>query len=80
MKVNTVVYVPKKDLEKVKLYTFNGKIDGENVSFLEKFEAQTVNGRINFEELEGKEVRLETVNGTISVAKMVADKCDAKTV
>ncbi|MBU9722253.1 MULTISPECIES: DUF4097 family beta strand repeat-containing protein [Bacillaceae] len=80
MKVNTVVYVPKKDLEKIKLYTFNGKISGENVAFTEKFEAQTVNGRINFEELSGEVVRLETVNGTISVGKLVSNNCDAKTV
>ncbi|MBU9712778.1 DUF4097 family beta strand repeat-containing protein [Evansella tamaricis] len=79
MKVNAVVYVPRKDLEKIKLYTFNGKISGENVAF-DKFEAQTVNGRIGFEELEGKVVRLETVNGTISVSKLISDNCDAKTV
>ncbi|MDG5786625.1 DUF4097 domain-containing protein [Evansella sp. AB-P1] len=79
MKVNTVVYVPKKSLEKIKLYTFNGKITGDVVS-TDKFEAQTVNGRISLEELEAEEVRLETVNGTISISQLDAEHCDAKTV
>ncbi|MCD8509752.1 MAG: DUF4097 family beta strand repeat-containing protein [Bacillus sp. (in: Bacteria)] len=79
MKVNMVVYLPKKDLEKIKLYTFNGNITGDTVD-AEKFEGQTVNGRINFEELTVEDVRLETVNGTISVNKLNAEHCDAKTV
>jgi DUF4097 and DUF4098 domain-containing protein YvlB len=79
MKVNTVLYVPKKDLEKIKLYTFNGKISGDKIPG-KKFEAQTVNGRIGFEEINAEEVRLETVNGTISVGKLTAAHCDTKTV
>ncbi|ADU31818.1 DUF4097 family beta strand repeat-containing protein [Evansella cellulosilytica] len=79
MKINTVIYVPKENLEKVKLYTFNGKVDGETVQS-EKFEAQTVNGRINFDEVDAKDVRFETVNGTISISKLNMEHTDAKTV
>ncbi|UCZ52653.1 DUF4097 domain-containing protein [Bacillus shivajii] len=79
MKVNTIVYVPKKDLERLKLYAFNGKLTGEHVS-VKKFEAQTVNGRISFDEVEAEDVRLETVNGTISISKLQSEHCDAKTV
>lgn len=80
MKVNVVVYVPKDHLEKVKLYTFNGKISGDDVLTTESFEAQTVNGRIDFEALKTKDARLETVNGTISIDKLESVHCDAKTV
>ncbi|SDZ34345.1 DUF4097 and DUF4098 domain-containing protein YvlB [Evansella caseinilytica] len=79
MKVNTVVYVPKKDLERVKLYTFNGKLNGDKVE-TKKFEAQTVNGRITFDAIQAEDVRLETVNGTITIGTLAAENCDAKTV
>ncbi|MCE7793142.1 DUF4097 domain-containing protein [Salipaludibacillus sp. CUR1] len=79
MKVNTTVYVPRKSLEKIKLYAFNGKISGENVT-LNKLETQTVNGRISFEALQAEEVRLETVNGTVSVTRLEAGQSDIKTV
>ncbi|MDQ0254567.1 DUF4097 and DUF4098 domain-containing protein YvlB [Evansella vedderi] len=78
-KVNTVIYLPKKDLEKIKLYTFNGRINGSEV-VADKFEAQTVNGRISFDKIKGDDVRLETVNGTISVSKLDVENCDAQTV
>lgn len=79
MKVNTVVYVPEKDLEKIKLYAFNGKISGENVT-LNSMEVQTVNGRISFDTVQADRVRLETVNGTISVKRLEAAQTDVKTV
>ncbi|WP_416147182.1 DUF4097 family beta strand repeat-containing protein [Salipaludibacillus sp. HK11] len=79
MKVNTVVYVPKKQLEKVKLYAFNGKLTGENVK-VNSIEAKTVNGRIDFAEIIAKYVNLETVNGTISVPRLQAEKSDVKTI
>lgn len=79
MKVNTVVYVPKHDFEKIKLYAFNGKITGENVT-VNSMEAKTVNGRIDFHEVNADYVNLETVNGTIAVPQLNADKGEAKTV
>lgn len=80
MKVNVVVYVPKMHLEKVKLYTFNGKVTGDVVETTDSFEAQTVNGRVEFEEIKTRDAKLETVNGTISVAKLQSEVCDTKTV
>ncbi|WP_026688328.1 DUF4097 family beta strand repeat-containing protein [Alteribacter aurantiacus] len=79
MKVNTVVYVPEKSLEKIKLYAFNGKVTGEAVHTT-MFEAQTVNGRIGFDTVTCKDARFETVNGTISVEKLSSTHCDAKTI
>ncbi|WP_280769506.1 DUF4097 family beta strand repeat-containing protein [Salipaludibacillus daqingensis] len=79
MKVNTVMYVPRNQLEKIKLYAFNGKITGENVS-VDSFEAKTVNGRLDFDEIHANHVNLETVNGTIAVPQLHANKTDAKTV
>jgi len=79
MKVNTVIYVPKQHLEKIKLYAFNGKITGENVN-VNNMEAKTVNGRIDFQEVHADHVNFETVNGTIAVAHLFADKSEAKTV
>lgn len=79
MKVNTVVYVPRNDYDKVALYTFNGQIDGGNFEAVD-FAAKTVNGRISFKQLDSKKVLLETTNGKIVVDQIVADHYEAKTV
>lgn len=80
MKVNVVVYVPKVNLEKVKLYTFNGKVSGDVVETSDSFEAKTVNGRIEFEEIVTRDADIETVNGTIAINKLNSEDCDTKTV
>ncbi|PYZ92836.1 DUF4097 domain-containing protein [Salipaludibacillus keqinensis] len=79
MKVNTVVYVPKQYLEKIKLYAFNGKVTGENVT-VKTMEAKTVNGRVDFQTISADHVQLETVNGTISVSHLASTQTDVKTV
>ncbi|WP_078579169.1 DUF4097 family beta strand repeat-containing protein [Salipaludibacillus agaradhaerens] len=78
MKVNTMIYVPKKELEKIKLYAFNGKIAGENVA-VRSIDSRTVNGKITFNELNAESVQLETVNGTVSLDHLNAGQCDVKT-
>jgi DUF4097 and DUF4098 domain-containing protein YvlB len=78
MKVNTIIYVPKKELEKIKLYAFNGKIAGENVT-VRSIDSRTVNGKITFNELTADSVQLETVNGTVSLDHLNAGQCDVKT-
>ncbi|UTR15995.1 DUF4097 domain-containing protein [Salipaludibacillus sp. LMS25] len=78
MKVNTIIYVPKKELEKITLYAFNGKIAGENVT-VRSIDSRTVNGKITFNELTAESVQVETVNGAISIDHLNAKQCDVKT-
>ncbi|QOY36970.1 DUF4097 family beta strand repeat-containing protein [Anaerobacillus isosaccharinicus] len=79
LKINAIVYIPRKDFEEVKLYTFNGQLNGDVIEAA-RFEAKTVNGRISIDKLSGSKVTLETVNGSITVNKLAAEKVEAKTV
>ncbi|MFA9559583.1 DUF4097 family beta strand repeat-containing protein [Evansella sp. AB-rgal1] len=79
MKVNTIIYVPKEYLEKVKLYAFNGRIIGDTVD-VEKIEVKTVNGRISFDDVLAVSGLFETVNGSITIGKLDVENCDTKTV
>ncbi len=79
MKVNTVIYVPDHVYTKVKLYTFNGQIDGGNIE-AQSLEAKTVSGRLTFKQLASDKVTLETVNGKISIDRLQSAHSEAKTV
>ncbi|QKS72274.1 DUF4097 domain-containing protein [Paenalkalicoccus suaedae] len=78
MKVNTVIYFPTDDLEKIKLYTFNGKISGEEIP-VHVFSLKAVNGKVNFSRIDAKEVAIETVNGTIDLGRLNAVDGSLKT-
>ncbi len=79
LKINATFYIPRQSFEEVKLYTFNGHINGETIEAKE-LEAKTVNGRITFDKVTGQKLALETVNGAINVLKVDAEKVEAKTV
>lgn len=79
LKIQATCYIPRQTYEFVKLYTFNGHLNGEVIE-ANLFEAKTVNGRISIDKLTSEKATLETVNGSVSVKKLVAEKVDAKTV
>ncbi|ADH98605.1 DUF4097 family beta strand repeat-containing protein [Salisediminibacterium selenitireducens] len=79
MKVNTVIYVPKQELMKVQLYTFNGSIESKALS-CRKVEIKTINGKIRLSALEGEYAKLETANGTVTVDQLNVDQTDVKTI
>ncbi|MCT8140188.1 DUF4097 domain-containing protein [Anaerobacillus sp. CMMVII] len=79
LKINATFYIPRKAYEEVKLYTFNGHLNGETIEARE-LEAKTVNGRISIDKLTGTKANLETVNGSINVTTLETEKVEAKTV
>ncbi|MBM7840460.1 DUF4097 and DUF4098 domain-containing protein YvlB [Alkalihalobacillus xiaoxiensis] len=65
MKVNVVLYVPEASYENVKLYAFNGSLNGESIK-TDLFDASTTNGSIKTADLVAKKAMMETSNGSIS--------------
>ncbi len=69
MKVNTIVYFPTNDVDRVQLYTFNGKISGDNLP-VHYLKAKAVNGKISLDQVDAKEAHIETFNGPIHVRRL----------
>ncbi|MBU8908659.1 DUF4097 domain-containing protein [Desertibacillus haloalkaliphilus] len=78
IKVNAVMYIPEQQYQNIKLYTFNGQIDGEKITS-EAFDVKTVNGSISIERAEVTKMYAETVHGPISLTGSRVERCEAKT-
>ncbi|WMM30927.1 DUF4097 domain-containing protein [Shouchella clausii] len=78
MKVVATLYVPQSSYGRIKLYTFNGALKGEDLK-ADTFEANTTNGSIKTTNIESKKASMETVNGSISCEQSQLQLLDAKT-
>ncbi|MGO4888838.1 DUF4097 family beta strand repeat-containing protein [Anaerobacillus sp. MEB173] len=78
IKVNATIYIPRKQYDHIKLYTFNGHLKGDDIAARE-LNAKTVNGSITFENSQHSRAHLETVNGAITLSNTTTGKCEAKT-
>ncbi|MBL5767068.1 DUF4097 family beta strand repeat-containing protein [Heyndrickxia sporothermodurans] len=78
MKVDTIVYIPKNDYEKVSIRTFNGSVTGEGLSGVD-LKAKTANGKIVLKNMKSDKLDAETVNGKIFVTDSIAGRFSAET-
>ncbi|RSL30776.1 DUF4097 domain-containing protein [Salibacterium salarium] len=78
MKVNAVMYVPRKTYERVQLYTFNGHLKGEHMK-VNNFSAKAVNGSLTIQDPDAMKFHAETVNGPIKISGGNLDIGDIKT-
>lgn len=78
MKVNTVIYFPTDNLDKLKLYAFNGKVTGEHIP-VHHLEAKIINGKVSFDQIDAKEVLVDTMNGSINIRQLNAMEAELKT-
>ncbi len=78
MKVHATIYVPKQSFSHVKLYTFNGQINGEKIN-VDTFDVNAMNGSLKLTEVKAKKVIAETVNGAIELVQANAELIDVKT-
>ncbi|SDH20576.1 DUF4097 and DUF4098 domain-containing protein YvlB [Alteribacillus persepolensis] len=78
MKVNAVVYIPKKAYERVQLYTFNGHLKGESL-IADSFSGKAVNGSLTITSPNHLRFSGETVNGPIKIHGGTLDIADIKT-
>lgn len=78
MKVDAVIYVPKKDYENVQIRMFNGAIIAEAL-WAEHVKVKSANGAITVEGVHGENCDLETGNGAIAIQTSQFDKLEAET-
>ncbi|MCM3714627.1 DUF4097 family beta strand repeat-containing protein [Halalkalibacter oceani] len=79
MKVQATVYVPRTTFDHIKLYTFNGQINGKGID-ADTLDVNAMNGAISFEQVQAKKVIAETVNGAIEYKDTTIDVIDVKTI
>ncbi|MDP4084074.1 MAG: DUF4097 domain-containing protein [Bacillota bacterium] len=79
MKVDTLLYVPQAEYERVRVRLFNGPISGDNMK-VEDLKVKTANGKINFTTVSGKKVEVETANGQIKMMNSFVDHIEAETI
>ncbi|MGE8206612.1 DUF4097 family beta strand repeat-containing protein [Heyndrickxia sp. NPDC080065] len=77
MKVDTVVYVPKTEYEKVSFRTFNGGVKGEGLK-VDDLRTKTANGKIMLKNVDTEKIDAETVNGRIIVQESQANRLTAE--
>ncbi|MFZ4450982.1 DUF4097 family beta strand repeat-containing protein [Salibacterium aidingense] len=78
IKVNAVMYVPRKTYERLQAYTFNGHLKGEEVK-VNSFSAKAVNGSLTIQNPDAMKFHAETVNGPIKITGGRVDIGDIKT-
>lgn len=79
MRVETIIYVPKKHFKKLSVRIFNGGLTGEQLQ-CDHLSVKTTNGKIDLTQLEGNHFDIETVNGQINLVASKADHIEAETV
>jgi DUF4097 and DUF4098 domain-containing protein YvlB len=79
MKVESVIYVPKSEYERVRIRMFNGTILGEEMNVAD-LRVKTANGKINLERIKGKKAEVETAHGKIKIINSQIDDLEAETI
>lgn len=79
MKVESVIYVPKSQYERVRIRMFNGPVSGE-VMDVSDLRVKTANGKINLDRINGNRAEVETANGKINIISSRFDNLEAETI
>jgi DUF4097 and DUF4098 domain-containing protein YvlB len=79
MKVESIIYVPKSQYERVRIRMFNGPVTGEELH-VEDLRVKTANGKINLDRVNGKKAEVETANGKIKIISSLFDELEAETI
>jgi DUF4097 and DUF4098 domain-containing protein YvlB len=79
MKVESIIYVPKTQYDRMRIRIFNGAVTGEELS-VEDLRVKTANGKININGVRGKKAEVETANGKININSSVFDQLEAETI
>ena len=66
IKVDVVIYIPKKEYEDIQIRMFNGGITAEALR-AEHFKLKSANGALTLDGVNGESCELETGNGTITI-------------
>ncbi|MGW6380526.1 DUF4097 family beta strand repeat-containing protein [Peribacillus butanolivorans] len=78
IKVDAVLYIPRKEYEDIQVRLFNGAITAESLES-NKLKAKTANGAIHILQGNGESCELETGNGTITISDTNYNDLEAET-
>ncbi|WP_062109184.1 DUF4097 family beta strand repeat-containing protein [Bacillus niameyensis] len=79
MKVETILYIPKKTYNKISIRAFNGGVKGEQVHS-DTLVVKTTNGKVELSNIQGESLDIDTVNGQIKLVDSTIEKVEAETV
>jgi DUF4097 and DUF4098 domain-containing protein YvlB len=79
MKVDSVIFVPQTQYDRIRARMFNGPISGENL-LVTDIKVKTANGKIDLSGLSGKRMEAETANGHIKMISSQFDEVEAETI
>lgn len=79
MKVETILYIPKKTYNKISIRAFNGGVKGEQVHS-DTLVVKTTNGKVELSNIQGDSLDIDTVNGQIKLVDSTIEKVEAETV
>ncbi|WP_306792990.1 DUF4097 family beta strand repeat-containing protein [Neobacillus paridis] len=79
MKVEAVIFVPKAQMNRVRIRLFNGSITGSDLN-VDDLRTKTANGKIELDRIQGKRGEMETANGRIHVLASQIDELEAETI
>lgn len=79
IKLETTIFIPQAQYDRVKIRMFNGPIETENLKARD-FNVKTANGKIQIEGITSDKVEVETANGSISVNRGMINKLEAETI
>lgn len=79
MKVDTSVYIPESEYDKIYVRMFNGSIEGKNLKAKTLY-AKTANGKINMSDIISEYADVETANGKIDFRQSKIRELEAETI
>jgi DUF4097 and DUF4098 domain-containing protein YvlB len=79
MKVESTIYIPKTQYDRMRIRIFNGAVTGEELN-VEELRVKTANGKIKLNGVRGKKAEVETANGKIKIISSLFDDLEAETI
>lgn len=79
MKVNTKVYIPASQYEKVSIKVLNGAVKSERLK-ADSFKVRSGNGKVELNDMTSKKIEVDTSNGAIHLANIYSDSVEAESI
>ncbi|MGD6804950.1 DUF4097 family beta strand repeat-containing protein [Rossellomorea aquimaris] len=79
MKVNTKVYIPASQYEKVSIKVLNGAVKSERLK-TDSFKVRSGNGKVELNDMTSKKIEVDTSNGAIHLANIYSDSVEAESI
>ncbi|EDL64619.1 DUF4097 family beta strand repeat-containing protein [Bacillus sp. SG-1] len=79
MKVNSIIYVPQSQYDKVSVKVLNGSVKSERM-MADSFKVRSGNGKVELKDMTTKKTEVDTSNGAIHLANIYSDSVEAESI